>query len=872
MAQRTYPKSIWGWLIAGLLLLGLAICLPIGAHAAGEPTATPTVSATTIPPTVTATQPAATVAPLPPTASATRSPATVTPLPTAIPTRPPATATPRAAAVNAPADTATPTATPDCPDSYEPDDDRVAQARLLLTDGQQQLHSFHRPGDKDYVKFSALASQTISLYTLNLAPGVDTFLTLYDSSGAELALNDMDPSNPAGSLINYAITRTDTYYLEVKHVNPAAGGCGLTYYLAATAAQATPTPIPTTPAGEPKLEVFSFYTTPEVVRFYEPFELFVTIRNGGAAPAQDVVIRSERVANQQSGFMADDSSARSLGRLEIDQQVTTSRRYRYIPATADESMSDSGAPRPLNISLEQSGRPAVSLDLYIRVFKGLNMIADPTVNFTRTLTKPDIIVRKNWTGPAHKLDEERPVNPSEPFELVVELHNIGQVEAHNVYIDFLAEHSDKFYPVCSTAQKYVPGSLRPDGHAFASQTLRFTDAKQDDAKQDAGSTRWFTLAIFYDFLYAGQRVQERITPKIAISIARPTPTPTPTSTPDKRTSSGQGDRGGFASPDTGLAMRSPVPEAGPSAPAAAPPAAPQVIIPSYTSDPALPRPGEPFVLTLIVLNAGEAAVRNLLLTWQAGDLLTPANPGAASQLLAYLGPQQAQPVALRLIASDHAAAGPRTYPVRLEYDSSQGGRTSSLQNLDIALAAAGRGRAPTEIATTGRTEISIVVDHYTTEPTLVAAGQPFILNLVLRNLGLTDARQVTIGWQGDALAPLSSGQTQYLAALPAGQTATLTGRFYLQDRGKDGIERVPVQIEFEDAAGRAFQRQEQISLLIASSARQETDDVRAVQPTPTSQPAAMPTAAPAAPPKTHPDGRPFLLRLLLAFLGLGGQP
>ncbi|MBM4458206.1 MAG: hypothetical protein FJ011_10650 [Chloroflexi bacterium] len=761
-------------------------------------------------------------------------------------------------------DTATPTATPDCPDAYEVDDDRMTQAKLLVTDGQPQLHSFHRPDDRDYVKFVGQTGQVVSLYTYNPAPGLDTFLTLFNSHGITLTTNDTDPANPAGSRINHAFTETATYYLEVKHVNPAAGGCAFTYYLAATAAQATPTPVPTAPAGEPKLEVFSFYTTPEVVRFYEPFELFVTIRNAGAAPAQDVVVRSERVANQQSGFMADDNSTRSLGRLEIGQQATTSRRYRYIPATADES-SDSGAPRPLTISLEQSGRPTASLDLYMRVFKGLNRISDPTVAFTRTLTKPDIIVRKNWTGPAHKLDEERPVNPSEPFELVVELHNIGQVEAHNIYIDFLAEHSNDFFPVGSTAQKYVPGSLRPDGHAFASQTLRFKDAKQD-----AGSTRWFTLAIFYDFLYAGQRVQERITPRIAISIVRPTPTPT--STPDKRTGSGQGDRGGYAPPDTGLAMRSPVPEAGPSASAAASPAAPQVIVPSYTTDPALPRPGEPFVLTLIVLNAGEAAVRNLLLTWQAGDLLAPANPGAASQLLAYLGPQQAQPVALRLITNDHAAAGPRTYPVRLEYDSSQGGRTSSLQNLDIALAAAGRGRSPTEMATADRTEILVVVDNYTTEPTLVAAGQPFVLNLVLRNLGLTDARQVTIEWQGDALAPLSSGQTQYLAALPAGQTATLTGRFYMQNRGKDGIERVPVQIEFEDAAGRAFQRQEQISLLIASSARQETGEVRAVQPTPTSQPAAMPTAAPAALPKTQPDGQPFLLRLLLALLGLGGQP
>jgi hypothetical protein len=861
MAQRTYPKSIWGWLIAGLLLLGLAICLPIGAHAAGEPTATPTVSATTIPPTVTATQPAATVAPLPPTATATRSPATVTPLPTAIPTRPPATATPRAAAVNAPADTATPTATPDCPDSYEPDDDRVAQARLLLTDGQQQLHSFHRPGDKDYVKFSALASQTISLYTLNLAPGVDTFLTLYDSSGAELALNDMDPSNPAGSRINYAITRTDTYYLEVKHVNPAAGGCGLTYYLAATAAQATPTPTPAPVPGTPRLEVFRFYTVPEVVRFYEPFELFVTIRNTGTAAAQDVIFEPASVANRPSGFVADDSSTRSIGRLEIGLQATTSKRYRYVPATDDDSIDDNGAPRKLELTLTSTGQADTTANLWIRVFKGLTTITDPTVAFTRTLAKPNIIVRKSWTAPEGNLDNgaKRDVDPTKSFELVIELHNIGQVEADNVYVDFASAENANFYPVGSTAQKYIPGSLGPDGHAVASQTLRNAQLTKD-------SIQAFVLTIFYSFTYAGQRVQESVTQKIAIFVDAPP------AEAGQEPGAEQGSASGYAPPDAGLSHNLSQ-ETGAAASAAASASAPQVIVPSYTTDPAIPRPGEPFVLTLIVLNAGEAAVRNLLLSWPAGDLLAPANPGAAAQLLGYLGPQQAQQVTLQLIASNAAATGVHTYPVRFEYENSQGSRTAGQQNLDIALVADGLGKLQVPSAAESRSEALVAVDSYATEPATVAAGQPFVLTLVLRNLSRADARQVTVTWLGETLAPLSSGQTQYLAGLAAGQTATLTGRFYLQGEAAGGIERTPIQIGFEDSAGRAVKRQEQVSLLVAGQPKPASVEARVSQPAATSQPAAGQGAAQAAPaPKTERAGRPLLLRLLLALLGLGGQP
>ncbi len=111
-----------------------------------------------------------------PAASLTLTPtATGTATTTSIPTQTPvATSIP----------TQTPTATPEPRDAYEPDD---VQHRPIAI-GQIQLHNFYPNQDVDNASFLAKAQRTYRIYTSDLAPSVDTLLTV--SVGGAVLTND----------------------------------------------------------------------------------------------------------------------------------------------------------------------------------------------------------------------------------------------------------------------------------------------------------------------------------------------------------------------------------------------------------------------------------------------------------------------------------------------------------------------------------------------------------------------------------------------------------------------------------------------------------------------------------------------------------
>jgi hypothetical protein len=146
--------------------------------------------------------------------------------------------------------TSTPTVTsssPGCTDIYEPDD-TWQQAQLLKANISPQVHSLHTPGDIDYVKFNATAGFSYTIRTVDLAPGTDTVLSLYDTDGMTLLdRQDDDPDNAPASRINWQFDRDGTYFVRTEHFNPEQGDCGFTYGLQLEAAPppATPTPTPT---------------------------------------------------------------------------------------------------------------------------------------------------------------------------------------------------------------------------------------------------------------------------------------------------------------------------------------------------------------------------------------------------------------------------------------------------------------------------------------------------------------------------------------------------------------------------------------------------------------------------------------------------
>jgi hypothetical protein len=119
-------------------------------------------------------------------------------------------------------------AAPPCPDaSYEPDD--TMEAARLIGVPTTESHAFCSTGDRDWVKFAGKAEQTVRLQSRDLAPGADTFFTLYASDGTRLARND-DFGGSAASRIDFTPAVDGTYFLRI-HQYGGAGDVDYTYKL-----------------------------------------------------------------------------------------------------------------------------------------------------------------------------------------------------------------------------------------------------------------------------------------------------------------------------------------------------------------------------------------------------------------------------------------------------------------------------------------------------------------------------------------------------------------------------------------------------------------------------------------------------------------
>ncbi len=122
-----------------------------------------------------------------------------------------------------------------CYDAYEVDD-TLDQAQPIETDGVTQTHTFHRPGDEDWVSFAVdNPGVAYNLETLDVSDGADTVIYLYDSDGLTL-LDWNDDATPGAfvSHLRFNPYHSGTFYLQIKSYDVGAGDCAATYSVRVT--------------------------------------------------------------------------------------------------------------------------------------------------------------------------------------------------------------------------------------------------------------------------------------------------------------------------------------------------------------------------------------------------------------------------------------------------------------------------------------------------------------------------------------------------------------------------------------------------------------------------------------------------------------
>ena len=128
-------------------------------------------------------------------------------------------------------------------DAYEPNN-TFAESYSVGVGASTCSITFWPAGDIDYFHFFAKRGSTYRVFTKDLSPGIDTVLTLYNSSGTEIARNDdVGEIGTVRSEVQFRAGSDGFYYARITNKDPS-DPTGKTYCFEVIEV-AAPTPLPT---------------------------------------------------------------------------------------------------------------------------------------------------------------------------------------------------------------------------------------------------------------------------------------------------------------------------------------------------------------------------------------------------------------------------------------------------------------------------------------------------------------------------------------------------------------------------------------------------------------------------------------------------
>ena len=123
-----------------------------------------------------------------------------------------------------------PTAIPEepvVPDEWEPDDTPEDASPIEM--GGVQAHNLHVTGDHDWLYFEGEPGGSYVIETSNLGREIDTVVSLYDSTGNELALDDDGGEEFGSSRLFWVAEEGGRLYVMVRGLADTEGGWGTDY-------------------------------------------------------------------------------------------------------------------------------------------------------------------------------------------------------------------------------------------------------------------------------------------------------------------------------------------------------------------------------------------------------------------------------------------------------------------------------------------------------------------------------------------------------------------------------------------------------------------------------------------------------------------
>ncbi len=144
------------------------------------------------------------------------------------------------AATRTPTPTRTPIATPIYVDQYEPNN--TIQTAYTLSSGQVlSAITLWPAGDIDYFRFHAKSGSVYEVSTSGLDPGLDTYLTVYDTNGNVIGANDDAEPLSRASQVTISAGQSGFYFFSVVNRDPT-DPVDQTYSVGVTEVLGTATP------------------------------------------------------------------------------------------------------------------------------------------------------------------------------------------------------------------------------------------------------------------------------------------------------------------------------------------------------------------------------------------------------------------------------------------------------------------------------------------------------------------------------------------------------------------------------------------------------------------------------------------------------
>jgi len=221
---------------------------------------------------------------------------------------------------------------------------------------------------------------------------------------------------------------------------------------------------------------------------------------------------------------------------------------------------------------------------------------------------------------------------------------------------------------------------------------------------------------------------------------------------------------------------------------------PHLLLTRYQVTPVEPSPGEVFTLTLTLENVGDGSAHNIIVNFDLGDEFAILNSGGMLYLSLL---QEGNYVQLEqpILISAMASSGVYRIPVKVEYEDQEGTAFSHSQDITVMVL-----RKPL-----------LRVDFY--EPiTQVIVGQPFLLPVEVINIGKDTVNVTTVELQSEDV-DITDG-SMYIGTLDGGTSGTIEATGIAR---KPGIAAVRVVVHYVDDFNRLKEVVKELKVEVAET-------------------------------------------------------